>query len=828
MNAEQKSKYVFFLGGYDAEMVAIRRMLEVHGERFHDRNLSWGASLSDYSEEVRRLPIGALPVFIELKLDVPYPENSIVVDHHGDRAGKDKKTAIEQIAGMLGVELDRKQQLISANDKGYIRGMKRLFATDEEILEIREMDRKAQGISTEDERRAEESVSRRSERVGESAVIIDSLTNRAAPLTDRLYDRFKHIFIFFPDGKMGYSGEGEMVCCLAESYKEKKKKNPDVDFWFGGDLPDYGYFGTVSPMERNELKKLIKEMDERVISQHIFMFPFRIKDKRKINSGNEYPATKTEDIINAFKGTGWKSSSFTSEFTTSKYSEYFYFHEYARDAIFGSRDNKENSISYHFERFDSGELKEGSMMLYIRGRDEPYKLQLDHVSLRVFETGIGILTIQAMNFRYPSIDDVLLINDFGRRIYPQFLPDPDSNGKVDMDIVKDKFLADTIAFRCGNIDSTEEFCHKDYNDYTLRPADYISKLLGVSFTESFETIPIIDDRMFVVCWYGSDCWSNELKKMISLDPGYGCVNNAERRIDMNSGKPSYYNCDEWYRFLYMDGKDIGCQNEELKEQLIRKATYDRWLGSGTLFGITRYSFVCITDTEYFGSTILRNHMQSMYYQMALILLTQRASILKFSAEVARLSGKIRDFLEEEDKGNKKAEGFETIAKEIKKLHASYIRFVNRLWFTEVTPQEQGIEMYDMALDSMGLKEQIEELKAEIKELYEFADMQYEKYKALEDRKINTRLANLNIIAFIFIPITVVAGLWGMNIFSTDELPRIVKVINEFLKINLSTQRIFYQRVWILVITLLPFIILSVVIYFLPGLIKLIKKMRRNT
>jgi len=519
-------------------------------------------------------------------------------------------------------------------------------------------------------------------------------------------------------------------------------------------------------LERGELKPETSNTEKNPLSQHIFMFPFRIKPRKEDEQ-------KTEYIIKSLEDGGWRRTDFTAVFSSSRYNEFFYFHEYARDAIFGSKGSVDKPISYCFERFSPDELREGRMMLYVKDRSEPFDLEFEQISLRVFETKVGILTVQVMNYKYGSIHDVLMINDFGRRIYPQFLPLPDENGKVDMGIVKDKFLADVIIFKCGNVDSTEEFCLKDYSAYTLRPADYISQLLGRAFTESFEPVPIIDDRMYVVCWYGSDRWSNELKKDSSQAAGSGEDSDREptekNGDSTNLKKPAYYNCDEWYRFLYIDGKDIGCENEELKQHLIKKATYERWSGSGTLFGITRYSFVCITDTKHVGATILRKHMQSMYYQMALILLAQRASILKFSAEVARVSGEIKDFVDKKDTGNNRAKSFEDILREIKKLHASYIRFVNRLWFTEVTPQEQGIEMYDMAMDAMGLKEQIEELKAEIKELYEFADLQYEKYKTLQDRKINARLANLNIIAFIFIPITVVAGLWGMNLYFIGEL-----------------------------------------------------------
>lgn len=106
-------------------------------------------------------------------------------------------------------------------------------------------------------------------------------------------------------------------------------------------------------------------------------------------------------------------------------------------------------------------------------------------------------------------------------------------------------------------------------------------------------------------------------------------------------------------------------------------------------------------------------------------------------------------------------------------------------------------MYNMAIKNMGLKEQLDEVRQEIKELYEFVDMQYEKIKAEDDRKINKTLTRLNWLVIIFLPITVVSSLLGMNLYSTDEIPNIVNTFNEFLNIDIRSWRDFYQRLFIL-------------------------------
>ena len=203
----------FFLGGYDAEMVEIRNILKKSGDQeVYDKELSWGACLSSYREEIGNLSEDKIPVFIELKPDCYYPKHAKFIDHHHDeRAGKDEKSSIEQVADLLCIKLDRHQQLVSANDKGHMPSMRRLCATKKEIDEIRALDRKAQGVLPDDEDKAKKSVENHLEKVGDDIAIVESLTDKTSAVFDIIYDKYRHTFICTPDGGMSYSGTGEMI-----------------------------------------------------------------------------------------------------------------------------------------------------------------------------------------------------------------------------------------------------------------------------------------------------------------------------------------------------------------------------------------------------------------------------------------------------------------------------------------------------------------------------------------------------------------------------------------------------------------------------------------
>jgi Mg2+ and Co2+ transporter CorA len=206
--------------------------------------------------------------------------------------------------------------------------------------------------------------------------------------------------------------------------------------------------------------------------------------------------------------------------------------------------------------------------------------------------------------------------------------------------------------------------------------------------------------------------------------------------------------DEWYRFVFIDGQNCSCQDDTLKRDLLSATTYRRWAKWGTLYGISRYSLMCLTTPT--APPFIREHMRRHYRQMAELLLAQRASMIVFSSRISKLSGQIDDMNE---KNNPKE--FKKISNDVRKLHGDYIGFVNRLWFDEVTPQEQGIEMYDIAVKNMRLKEQMQELKAEIKELYEYIEMQ-------DSNAMNRTMLNLTQVASYGVPFAIVLAFWGIS------------------------------------------------------------------
>ncbi|MCJ7483636.1 MAG: hypothetical protein MUO31_11805 [Thermodesulfovibrionales bacterium] len=481
-----------------------------------------------------------------------------------------------------------------------------------------------------------------------------------------------------------------------------------------------------------------KKDDLNIFSTHSFLFPFVIEakdNKQKLNI----------DILKKkLLPEKWKPKYFSLHDSAWEYNKKSYFYDHVYNAFFPEtpetpETNETNLVTACFEKYFGDEFK-----ITLEDQTE-YKLKIDKISLFVFNTSIGILCFDLLNTddKHASPEDILKINDFGRRVYPQFISETEGLKET-----KKKFLADRIdildkgkkIFPDSISEFTEEwFFNKNDDQRKIKIAPYILHILGNQFlTEGdFSIKPIIDDRMFTVCWYGNDDKMRFLQTELH-----------------DQGSLAFERDDFWYRYIFVDGQSLCCPNPFMKRNLIKQTTYDRWVSTdqseGSIFGLSRCSLVCLTDEGTFSKDVIRNHVYHLYRSFAVILLAQRASIIKFSGDVSKISGNVKT-------NDKDSQVQKEINEEVTALNENFIRFINRMWFREVTAQEQGIEMYSMAQMNMNLQNQLEDLKSEISQLYESTNLVMQKQASKTSTVIN-------IISILFFPITLISSIWGMNLY----------------------------------------------------------------
>ena len=501
-------------------------------------------------------------------------------------------------------------------------------------------------------------------------------------------------------------------------------------------------------------------------SYHVFLFPFQWKmvGKEFANSNLE-EQSDLKPFLEMLHGSSWKRSNFKTD-AIIYFNEKNYFYPFVRDILY-DKGNTPNEQAPEFIAHYEYNMEAESMDYTIQlANDNKYILQIDSILLHLYSTGIGIISFH-LNNRIESQskpDDILKINQFGRRLYPPFLSmNSDligsgnqfrySDYEKGLEGVKSAELAHSISVGQFKEDwSRFKFPVSLETDPFIIP-EFISGLFAsVPLTGSVVSNvsepqvfiqPILGDRMFVVCWYGND-------KIVDEFRTYDIENDTHTANIDKAGNHCYLSNEWLYKYIYVD-KNLGCRNDKMRVDLMKNSINARWLDYGTLFGASRYSFVAITQSlqnedfrKYSGFVV--NHVQTMYYKLVELTLVQRASVLKFSDEVTRVSS---------------MDNAKNLSQQVNSLYKQYIRFVNKIYFREVTAEEQGIELYDLLKKTMRIDDNVKDLDNEINELHNYLNI-------IEESRRNNYLEILTSLGAAFIIPTFIAGFFGMNMFESEK------------------------------------------------------------
>lgn len=807
-----KTQLKFLIGGRDLEMLEISKLLAENNLTVFDHNLSWdNAKLSSYSNELNN---NDYFVGIELTEDIPRPSQYKEIDHHNHNASK--AASLLQIIVFLNKELDisvaitRDIELIAANDSGYIPAMEAIQATKEEIENIRKRDRKAQGVTAADEKLGEQSINE-SKTFKNGITVIKSLTPKFSTITDRLFP-YERLLIY-TDNELTYYGAGASV--LAEEYAHLIHSK---QAYSGGG--ENGYFGIANySINKTLIETILNTIHMNPLSSHIFMFPFKFGNDSLKKDDNSNPRelfikhmnpilSDNDTTDNKFE---WKS---LVEDATEKYNQLKYFHEFTHPVLF--EDERKiiqsfeikTTLTYKIEInkkiIDDEEYTPNILNGKKKNKDKKDRfetieidLNIEKVTLDLYEHGVGIFSFH-LDY-YPSnsvkssdlLNNVLLINQYGRRMYPPFLDTEfiDFNSSSDATVTdtlngtKHRILAKSIKILINHseIITTDWKCYSKPTDKkcSLIPNHilYFLNLKQIEDTETcfsfnnindtdknqnFTITPILDDRMFVMCWLGArqleKSFIEQKMKRTQEKKDYGYIvsdictrvnggyeasgfsrNNLQHKllaINKSNDGYGYSNNDFWYQYVFVDNSGKTCQNDIMQNRLIENHTYDRWINYNTLYGISRYSFVILTtpidSLKKANAAFITTHFRTIYFRMVSLVLIQRTLILKYSKDINNTYAK-------GDKENTEA----------LKDYPDYLEFINKYFHREITTQEQGIELYDMLIEHLRVESQAKELEKEYQNLFTLKNLEIDKERS-KRMKVFTTIGTLFAIPTLFI------------------------------------------------------------------------------
>jgi hypothetical protein len=780
-------KTYFLLGGNDLEMVTIRNILTkyVSHDLILDHQLAWGAKLSDYKGNLNNRDRF---VGIELESDMPHPRHYVMIDHHNENSHK--ASSLIQIIEFLNhsmkieIPITREYELIAANDVGYIPAMEKIGATQKEIDDIRARDLATQGVTKEMEAIALEEIKQAKQDNG--ITLVKTTLHRFSPLTDALFPYGE--LIIYNEREVNYYGSYVQSLVHHEaSLSRDSKPNYRLGkpgFWGKSDIKvDQNYIQDILQILKKEMGM---ENHANVYSYHIFSFPFTltgkvsdfIKDHRDSWVEQETKAylTYNENIY---------FHPFSKEMCEGFESKLTKHYEYSKDPM---------PSEYCIEVLRKIEPKEkgGKTAIVV----DPFKLTIDRITLAINDLGVGVLSF---HLQYPigtdnKPADVLKINQYGRRLFPPFFDMyPSDHNCVDLSgngpssllrgtqlrVLASKITIKAVQPGDGDVkNKTTSIIEEDYSQFRTWGLGYhggetppisFSKIIGYFFPNNRSTIRVdsrinnsglTDDRMFVTSWFGSEqldlrsekrrySMETEKKQYKSIlsdifhaqipEPQLPKINEPLKpyRSSAKEAEPGYLGSSFWYAYLFVDGsvESISCQNWEMQKEYIRNQTYARWYNYKVLFGVSRYSFVCLTDTlenlhkPGINAAFLVDHVQTIYFSMVQMILIQRALLIKFSNDAADISSKTNKLIQEYTDNSKDAKksiyiskDFKEKVNEIDSIMGHYNTFINQVFLREVTSQDQGIELYDMIQKQLRIEYQAKELEKELVETHRLAEL----------------------------------------------------------------------------------------------------------
>ena len=193
------------------------------------------------------------------------------------------------------------------------------------------------------------------------------------------------------------------------------------------------------------------------------------------------------------------------------------------------------------------------------------------------------------------------------------------------------------------------------------------------------------------------------------------------------------------------------------EELLEKSTYVRWKDYKTLYGISRYSFSAWSDNGF-----INDHMKNQYFQLVSLVIAQKATIISLNEKMNNLINRIINGKDDE-------------TYESNEETKEYLTYLSKMHFSEITQQEQGIELYDFFQKQMRIKELLEELDLKIKTLNEKLERDSDKRDEEREKQNQNKIEKYGMIFAI-------VGLFAGGIFEINFDKKISEWIFAFLLI----------------------------------------------
>ena len=152
---------------------------------------------------------------------------------------------------------------------------------------------------------------------------------------------------------------------------------------------------------------------------------------------------------------------------------------------------------------------------------------------------------------------------------------------------------------------------------------------------------------------------------------------------------------------------------EFTKALLKKDQYCRWNATGTYYGYTDYSNISMGYSSYFSINIARNNIPKIYNRMLLTALFYRLSLGHYNRRITYATNIFRQYRFDIKSWLSKINHFQLPSNPFSELRHDYIEFTNKYWFTELTEQAQGQEIFAHQMRALRVSKAYQEIKEEM-------------------------------------------------------------------------------------------------------------------
>ena len=472
-------------------------------------------------------------------------------------------------------------------------------------------------------------------------------------------------------------------------------------------------------------------------SYHTFLYPF-LWDNHGTVGQQEFRCVLgrawKEDY--PIKGDGGLSADPLKETDRARwdYQAFQYFNPSARQVLFSAQGDAAQHYVLNF----------GKKARYIIiTDDQEIALRINAIRFKLFKAGVAIMVFETEYYPddqtkpAPSpAEAVRFINEYGRRLYPEFLPK--ERGGFILGAAQIRIEVDGAPVCEEKLRERAELhlsSPKDPSSYLNDPIqlpEIIGCLLGYGGGTDYGVIgnrskigqkqfyiePAIDDRMFVCCCLIDEDYTNSF--IHGGEKGREQTHDWRFLSDWEKGR-------ELYALTNIDGRNATCQNRVMLDQCFEEQLYLRWIEYGTIYAVTSHAMVCLTSPKVEDEVV--NPFLLLYVPMCMLVLAQRASLIAFDSRSTAIVC---------ENGDRRRE-------ELIKLVEDFAGFQGQLLLPEVTSQIQGIELYEQLQKMLFIEKLENNIQGQLSNLYEINEAAHERRQKSMELSFNL-LAGLAIIS----------------------------------------------------------------------------------